>query len=298
MAQTSWPFENIDTTETQFSQMFRNFASGVNGSPAGTELKVSAGTGLQVSVALGQAMVRGHYYVSTAAELLTISTANPTNPRIDSIVLTLDPSANSIVLAVVAGTPAVSPVAPTLTQTDAGVYQMELAQVAVAAGAGTVGTITDKRNFIGSRFGLWSTAGRPTSPYTGQAGFNTTIPEPEYWNGSAWTSFSAAPSSIASGIITTAVSNKTSNYTIVAGDKNTYIVSTSTAITITIANVLAVGETVNFIQNGSGQITFAAGSGVTLNSTDAMLKTAKQYAGASVVCTASGVYHLVGNLGA
>lgn len=298
MAQTSWPFENIDTSETQFSQMFRNFASGVNGTPAGTELKVSAGTGLQVSVALGQAMVRGHYYVSTSAELLTIGTANPTNPRIDSIVLTLDPSANSIVLAVVAGTPASSPVAPTLTQTDAGVYQMELAQVAVAAGAGTVGTITDKRAFIGSRFGIWSTAGRPTSPYTGQAGYNTTIPEPEYWNGSAWTSFSAAPTSISSGIITTGVSNKTSNYTIVAADKNTYIVSTSTAITITIANVLAVGETINFVQNGSGQITFAAGSGVTLNSADSLLKTAKQYAGASVVCTASGVYHLVGNLGA
>ncbi len=298
MAQTSWPFENIDTSETQFSQMFRNFASGVNGSPAGTELKVTAGTGLQVSVALGQAMVRGHYYVSTATELLTISTANPTNPRIDSIVLTLDPTANSIVLAVVAGTPAVSPVAPTLTQTDAGIYQMELAQVAVAAGAGTVGTITDKRSFIGSRFGIWSTAGRPPAPYTGQAGYNSTIPQPEYWDGSAWSSFSAAPTSISSAIVTTAVSNKTSNYTIVAGDKNTYVVSTSTAITITIANVLAIGETINFIQAGSGQITFAAGSGVTLNSADALLKTAKQYAGATVVCGASGIYYLIGNLGA
>lgn len=151
MAQSSFPFENVDTTETQFSQMFRTLNAGVNGTPAGTELKVSAGTGLQVSVALGQAMVRGHYYISTATELLTIGTANPSNPRIDTVVLRLDPVANSIVLAVVAGTAAASPVAPTLTQTDAGVFEFPLANVAVAAGAGTVGTITDRRVFMGKR---------------------------------------------------------------------------------------------------------------------------------------------------
>ena len=151
MAQSSFPFENVDTTETQFSQMFRTLNAGVNGTPAGTELKVSAGTGLQVSVALGQAMVRGHYYISTATELLTIGTANPSNPRIDTVVLRLDPVANSIVLAVVAGTAAASPVAPTLTQTDAGVFEFPLANVAVAAGAGTVGAITDRRVFMGKR---------------------------------------------------------------------------------------------------------------------------------------------------
>lgn len=297
MAQSSFPFENVDTSETQFSQMFRTLNAGVNGAPTGTELKVTAGTGLQVAVAAGQAMVRGHYYISTASETLTIATANATNPRIDSIVLTLDPSANSVVLAVVAGTPASSPVAPTLTQTDAGIYQYQLATVLVPAAATSVSTITDTRSFMGSRFGIWSTAGRPTSPYTGQAGYNTTIPQPEYWNGSAWTSFSAAPTSISSAIVTTAISDKSANYIIVSGDKNTYIRSTGSAITITLDNVLSVGESINFIQAGAGQITFAAGTGVTLYSADAMVKTAKQYAGATVVCGASGVYYLIGNLG-
>lgn len=297
MAQSSFPFENVDTSETQFSQMFRNFASGVNGTPSGTELKVTAGSGLVVAVAAGQAMVRGHYYVSTASENLTLTAANPTNPRIDAVVLTLDPSANSIVLAVVAGTPASSPVAPTLTQTDAGVYQYQLATVAVAAGAGSVGTITDTRNFFGSRFGIWTTAGRPTSPFTGQAGYNSTLGYPEYWTGSAWTGFNAAPSSIASGIVTTVVSDKSTNYTIVSGDKNTFIRSTSaTAVTMTIANVLAVGESVTFVQYGAGQITFAAGSGVTLTSYNTLLKTAGQYATVSVVCVTSGLYTLAGNL--
>jgi len=191
MAQSSFPFENVDTTETQFSQMFRTLNAGVNGTPAGTELKVSAGTGLQVSVALGQAMVRGHYYISTAAELLTISTANASNPRIDSVVLRLDPVANSIVLAVVTGTPAASPVAPTLTQTDAGVYEYLLATVLIPAGSGTLSTITDTRSFMGSRFGIWPTAGRPSSPFIGQTGFNSTLGFPEFWSGTGWRAFTS-----------------------------------------------------------------------------------------------------------
>lgn len=96
--------------------------------------------------------------------------------------------------------------------------------------------------------------------------------------------------------LTTTVSDKSANYTIVSGDANSLICSTAGAITITLANVLSVGQRIDFIQRGAGQITFAA-SGVTLNSADGLLKTAKQYAGATVQCVASGVYTLVGNLG-
>jgi hypothetical protein len=123
MAQSSFPFEGIDTTETQFSQWARHFNSGVNDEPTGTALEVSAGTGLAVDVEAGQAMVRGHYYVSTATESLALATADATNDRIDLVVLKLDPVANSIVLNVKTGTPAGSPVAPALVQTDAGVYE-------------------------------------------------------------------------------------------------------------------------------------------------------------------------------
>jgi hypothetical protein len=298
MAQSSFPFETIDTTETQFSQMFRNFADGVNGAPSGTDVKVTAGGAMVSSIAAGQAMVRGHYYISTATETLTHATANPTNPRIDSVVLTLDPTVNSILLAIVQGTAAATPVAPTLTQTDGGVYQYKIADVAIAAAATSLGTITDQRTFMGSRFGVWSTAGRPASPITGRSGYNITLGYPEYWNGSAWNNFSTTPSSISSAIVTTAVSDKSANYTIASGDKNTFIRSTGSAITITLANVLAAGESIQFIQAGTGQITFAAGSGVTLTSADSYLKTAKQYAGVSVVCASAGVYHLIGNLGA
>jgi len=95
--------------------------------------------------------------------------------------------------------------------------------------------------------------------------------------------------------LVTTVNDKSANYTIVAADKNEVIRSTGSAITITLANVLAVGERIDFIQDGTGQITFTA-SGVTLSSYQSKLKTAGQYAGATVICVASGQYRLIGNL--
>ena len=150
MAQSSWPFENIDTSETQFSQWARNIGEGVIFGK-GLELETFAdSTGMNVKVKSGQALVRGHYYSSSAEETLTVPTANPTNPRIDLIVARLDPAANSIVLALVAGTPAGSPVAPTPTQTDSEVYELPLAEVYVGAGVITItsGNVTDVRSIF------------------------------------------------------------------------------------------------------------------------------------------------------
>lgn len=113
----------------------------------------------------------------------------------------------------------------------------------------------------------------------------------QYYTGSAWANLVDIPSPAQT------ISDKTANYSIVSGDAYKLIRSTSTAITITIDNVLTAGQRIDFAQYGSGQITFAAGSGVTLNSADSLLKTAKQYAGVTVECVASGVYWLVGNLG-
>jgi hypothetical protein len=96
--------------------------------------------------------------------------------------------------------------------------------------------------------------------------------------------------------VVTSVSDKSANYTLVSGDKNTFIRSTGSAITITVPDVLANGESVNFIQAGAGQITFA-GSSVTINSVDAKLKTNKQFSGATIT-KLGGAYYLVGDLGA
>lgn len=232
MTQTAWPFDNADTTEGQFSQLFRRLQStGVSGSPATTDLKVTGdSTGMNVKVAIGYALVRGHAYKSDAITTLTIGAATA-SPRIDLVVLRLDPTANSIVLAVVAGTPAASPSTPTLTQTDEGTYEVAIGQVAVGASVSTISAanVSDIRPFLGTQFGRWTTATRPTNLtyaplVTGTAGFNTTTGLPEYWNGSAWTSFVPA--------ITASMITDAEQANIVAGKIRSGGSSTGTALTV------------------------------------------------------------------
>jgi len=151
MAQTSWPFENIDTTETQFSQWARNIGEGVIQDVANELEPFADSSGMVVKVKTGQALVRGHYYNNDAEVSLTIATADLTNPRIDAVVLRLDPLDNSILLAVVQGTPDASPVAPALTITDGGVYEQLLATVLVSPATANIapGDVTDERKLFG-----------------------------------------------------------------------------------------------------------------------------------------------------
>lgn len=208
MAQTSWPFEAVDTTETQYSRLLRHIGQGVIGAPGDNNLSVfadSSGMNVKVRVvnSLSQAVVRGHMYQSTAQETLTIQ-ASESNPRIDSVVLTLDPSINSIVLAVVKGTASASPVAPTLTQTDSAVYQLRLANVSVAASATTIsaGNVTDMRTFLGT---VWTSTARP-SVTAGTIGLNVTTGKVEYYDGGQWLNVAASidASEITSGTLNVA----------------------------------------------------------------------------------------------
>lgn len=128
-----------------------------------------------------------------------------------------------------------------------------------------------------------------TTPVEGMLTYLEDSNKFSFYNGSAWIDLNAAQQT---------VSDKTANYATVLADAGTLVRSTGSAITITVDNNLSIGQRIDFVQYGTGQITFAAGSGVTLNSVDGKLKTAKQYAGASVECVASGVYWLVGNIDA
>lgn len=100
------------------------------------------------------------------------------------------------------------------------------------------------------------------------------------------------------GAIMYSINDKSSNYAILAADKGRLIRSTGSAITITIDDVLATGEAITFTQFGSGQITFLAGSGVTINSKSGNLKTASQYSVATIVKVAAATYWLFGDLSA
>lgn len=103
-----------------------------------------------VTVALGRAIIRGIIYWSDADVTLTISDNASGNPRIDRVVVEVDWTAQTGRLKVVEGTPAASPSAPTLTQTDGTLWQMPLAQIAVANGFTSItnSDITDEREFV------------------------------------------------------------------------------------------------------------------------------------------------------
>ncbi|MFD7259312.1 tail fiber domain-containing protein [Streptomyces sp. NPDC059874] len=187
MAQSSYPFDGQTTSETQYSQFFRELQdNGVCADPLQSDLKVTGdGSGMNVKVQAGKAIVRGHAYASTAVETLTIAAADA-SPRTDRVILRLDPAANSIVLAVIKGTPGGG--IPTLAQSDTGTYEMALANVSVGASATTIlaGDVTQQRRFIGSRIGVWSTSLRPTTPRQGRLGFNVDANLWEFWDGSTW----------------------------------------------------------------------------------------------------------------
>ena len=204
MTQTSWPFENVDTTETQYSYLFdRLKTSGVAGFPTDTALKVTAPGGtMTVNTAAGFAIVRGFMYWSDAVVTNTIS-ASSSNPRIDLIILRLDPVANSIVQAVKTGTPAASPSAPSLYQDATGTYEIEIGRVTVPALATSIASsnVKDTRNCLSQGVGIWTEDSRPNSAnYPGRLGWSTTNQVLEVWTGSAWEE--AAPNNIDASTIT------------------------------------------------------------------------------------------------
>jgi hypothetical protein len=99
----------------------------------GTALAVTPGTGLHVNVGVGRAWFNHTWTYNDASLVLTITTPHAVLDRIDAVVLETNSDqgtrANSI--KVIAGTPASSPVPPTLTHT-ASVNQYPLAYVLVA----------------------------------------------------------------------------------------------------------------------------------------------------------------------
>lgn len=114
----------------------KNDASILIGSGDGTntplDVQESSPQALSVNITKGSALVYGRFYDNSTTESLPINqnTDGSGYDRIDSIVLEVNFSDQTILLAVVEGTPAASPVAPTL-QKDAAIWQALLANVTV-----------------------------------------------------------------------------------------------------------------------------------------------------------------------
>lgn len=114
-------------------------------SPAGMSVRVAAGWAAIIGTT--QPNMGAYVAYNDATEVLTITAANPTNPRIDRIVATVrdayySGSNNDVIFQVIAGTPAGSPSAPATPANS-----ISLATVLVGAGVTQInsGNITDTR---------------------------------------------------------------------------------------------------------------------------------------------------------
>lgn len=115
-------------------------------SDGATSLQVIAGTGMQVEVQPGRAMLDYHYMESDETLALTLSPGG-TMDRIDAIVARLDMERRLCEIAVKEGTPATRPAAPTMLRTD-NTKEYMLASVYVAKLATSISQeeITDTRH--------------------------------------------------------------------------------------------------------------------------------------------------------
>jgi hypothetical protein len=114
-------------------------------SPAGMSVLVDVGWAAIVGTT--QANMGVYVAYNDASAIATITTANPTNPRIDRVCLTVSDAyysgaLNQVAINVIAGTPAASPVAPATPANS-----ISLATIAVGAGVTSILTanITDTR---------------------------------------------------------------------------------------------------------------------------------------------------------
>jgi hypothetical protein len=90
-------------------------------------------------------------------------------------------------------------------------------------------------------------------------------------------------------------------YTLVIADLGKIVtLSNASAITLTVPpSVFTTGNIINIQQIGAGQVTLAQGAGVTITSTGATASAPKlraQYSAASIICTGSNTFTVIGDL--
>lgn len=93
------------------------------------------------------------------------------------------------------------------------------------------------------------------------------------------------------------VENKTSNYTLTANDNaKVFAFNSASDITLTTIAGLPIGFNISIYQIGDGQVTISGASGVTIKNRLSRFKTAGKDAGVGLLCTATNVFHLTGDL--
>lgn len=274
--------------------------------------------GLSVVVASGWAAIVGttqanmgtYVTYNDASVVLSLNTADPTNPRIDLICATVNDayytgSLNNVVIQAIAGTPAGSPVAPSLPANS-----ITLATVAVGAGATAItnANITDTRVLVTTNIpesGDISAVNAGTGLSGGGSSGSVTLAIDTTVTADLTTAQTLTNKSLTSPKINLGINAQSgTTYTTVLADNGKLITQTNAgAITTTIAAsgsvAYPVGTQLNFAQLGAGQVTIQGDTGVTVVSTGATAATPKlraQYSTATAVCTSTDNWLVMGDI--
>ncbi len=136
-----------------------------------------------------------------------------------------------------------------VSATDRGFLPPRVALTAANAFSPITGTSSAAAGLL-----VYNTATAGTAP-------NNVVPGYYYWNGTTWIQISG-------GLLID--NSKSASFTLSSADNNkVFLITSASAVTITVPATLAVGFSCQVIQGGAGTLTFA-GSGVTLNSANGL----------------------------
>ena len=274
--------------------------------------------GLSVVVASGWAAIVGttqanmgtYVTYNDASVVLSLNTANPTNPRIDLICATVNDayytgSLNNVVIQAIAGTPAGSPVAPSLPANS-----ITLATVAVGAGATAItnANITDTRVLVTTNIpesGDISAVNAGTGLSGGGSSGSVTLAIDTAVTADLTTAQTLTNKTLTSPLINLGINAQTgTTYTTVLADNGKLVTQTNAsaiATTIPLNSSVAypIGAQINIAQMGAGQVTISGASGVTIASTGATATAPKlraQYSTATAVQTSTDTWLVMGDI--